>query len=65
MPGTRCPNCDVDMDPVDLDTGEGRFSLVTESSDEVLSAAGVAQVLDVEPTMCPECGLVRFYAEGR
>lgn len=60
-----CPDCGVDMEPVDLDTGTGRFSLVTESSDDVLGPIGVAQVVDVEPAMCPDCGLVRLYADGR
>lgn len=53
------------MDAVDLDTGDGRFSVVTESGDDVLSAVGIAQVQEVEPRMCPDCGLVRLYADRR
>jgi hypothetical protein len=63
MTERSCPDCGQTMDAVDLDTGEGRLSLVTESTDDVLSAAGVVQVTEVEPTMCDGCGLVRFYAE--
>lgn len=65
MSAPSCPDCERSMDTVDLDTGEGRLSLVTESSDDVLSAAGVVQVQDVEPRMGPGCGLVRFDAEGQ
>jgi hypothetical protein len=61
----RCPDCEQGMDAVDLETGEGRFSVVTESGDDVLSAVGIAQVQEVEPRMCPDCGLVRLYADRR
>jgi len=64
MADPSCPDCERAMDSVDLDTGDGRFSVVTESTDDVLSAAGVVQVQDVEPRMCPDCGLVRLYAES-
>lgn len=64
MSDPSCPDCERVMDSVDLDTGDGRFSVVTESTDDVLSAAGVVQVQDVEPRMCPDCGLVRLYAES-
>lgn len=42
------------MEAVDLDTGEGRLSLVTESTDDVLSVAGVDQVQEVDLRMCPD-----------
>lgn len=64
MKEPRCPDCDEGMEAVDLDTGDGRFSLVTGHTDAVLDAAGVLQVQEVEPTMCPECGLVRLYADA-
>jgi hypothetical protein len=63
MSERSCPDCRQELEAVDLDTGEGRLSLVTESTDDVLSAAGVVQVQEVEPKMCDGCGLVRFYAE--
>lgn len=64
MPESSCPDCEQGLEPVDLETGDGRFSLVTESSDDVLSAVGIAQLREVEPRMCPDCGLVRLYAEA-
>jgi hypothetical protein len=60
----RCPDCDVSLEEADLFTGQGEFRIRTEAeSDDVLAAVGVTKTLDVRPHRCPDCGLVRFYAE--
>ncbi|MFC4448171.1 MULTISPECIES: hypothetical protein [Halorussus] len=60
----RCPDCDVALEEADLFTGQGEFRVRTETeADDVLAAVGVAKALEVTPRRCPECGLVRFYAE--
>jgi uncharacterized protein with PIN domain len=60
----RCPDCDVALEAADLFTGQGDLKVRTEAeSDDVLAAVGVTKALEVEPRRCPECGLVRFYAE--
>lgn len=59
----RCPDCDVELEAADLFTGQGEFRIRTEvTGDDVLSAVGVVEALDVTPRRCPECGLVRLYA---
>ena len=60
----RCPDCDVSLEEADLFTGQGEFKIRTEAkSDDVLAAVGVTKALDVTPWRCPDCGLVRLYAE--
>jgi uncharacterized protein with PIN domain len=60
----RCPDCDVALKAADLFTGQGDLKVRTEAeSDDVLAAVGVTKALEVEPRRCPDCGLVRFYAE--
>lgn len=59
-----CPDCDVELEAADLFTGQGEFRVRTEvGSDDVLAAVGVTKALDVSPRRCPECGLVRLYAD--
>ncbi|USZ67813.1 hypothetical protein NGM10_13890 [Halorussus salilacus] len=60
----RCPDCGVALEQADLFTGQGDLKVRTETeSDGVLAAVGVTKALDVTPRRCPDCGLVRFYAE--
>jgi uncharacterized protein with PIN domain len=60
----RCPDCDVALEAADLFTGQGDLKVRTEAeSDDVLAAVGVSKALEVTPRRCPECGLVRLYAE--
>lgn len=60
----RCPDCGVALEEVDLFTGQGELKVRTEvEGDDVLAAVGVTKALDVTPRRCPDCGLVRFYAE--
>lgn len=57
-----CPDCGVTMEPGEL---QGiAHTLVTEEEREgVLGAAGLHQRRDVAVHFCPECGLVRLYAD--
>ncbi|MFC4552689.1 MULTISPECIES: hypothetical protein [Halorussus] len=60
----HCPDCDVTLEEADLFTGKGEFRVRTEAEgDDVLAAVGVTTARDVTPKRCPECGLVRLYAE--
>jgi hypothetical protein len=48
----RCPDCDIAMDPVQLQTPEG-FGLRVDAGDRpTVAPVGVA---------CPACGLLRLY----
>ena len=59
-----CPDCGVSLEEADLFTGQGEFKIRTEAeSDDVLAAVDVTKALDVTPWRCPDCGLVRLYAE--
>jgi transposase len=63
-PESCCPDCEVTLEDADLFTGQGDLKVRTEAeSDDVLAAVGVNKALEVTPRRCPECGLVRFYAE--
>lgn len=60
----RCPDCAVALEEAELFTGQGELKVRTDAEDDdVLAAVGVTKALDVTPRRCPECGLVRFYAE--
>ncbi|PSP55445.1 hypothetical protein BRC82_05785 [Halobacteriales archaeon QS_1_67_19] len=60
----RCPDCDVPLDEAELFTGQGDLKIRTDAEgDDVLAAVGVTKAVDVVPHRCPECGLVRFYAD--
>jgi uncharacterized protein with PIN domain len=63
-PEVRCPDCEAVLEAADLFTGQGDLKIRTETEDDdVLAAVGVTKALEVTPRRCPECGLVRFYAE--
>ena len=60
----RCPDCDVSFEEAELFTGKGDLKVRADAEgDDVLAAVGVTKALDVTPRRCPECGLVRLYAE--
>lgn len=64
MGARECPDCDVALEEADLFTGQGDLKVRTEAeSDGMLAAVGVEKSIDVTPWRCPECGLVRFYAD--
>ena len=61
----RCPDCGVTMEPVKLRTGEG-FSLrvsTDQRREGLLGKLGLTEDHSVEGRLCPECGLVRAYAD--
>ncbi|WP_162224385.1 hypothetical protein [Halorussus amylolyticus] len=61
----RCPDCGVTMERTKIQTGDG-FGLSVKTGEKaggLLGSLGVNKSLDVSPRMCPECGLVRLYAE--
>jgi len=62
----RCPDCGVTMERVDVRTGGGyELSVQTdEKRDGLLGSLGMNESRDVSPRMCPECGLVRLYADA-
>ncbi|WP_135830218.1 hypothetical protein [Halorussus halobius] len=61
----RCPDCGVTMERVNVHTSDG-FGLTLDSGekrDGFLGSLGVTESKDLSARACPECGLVRFYAE--
>lgn len=62
MAERRCPDCDVEMEPGELQ-GFAHTLVTEEEQDGVLGAAGLHRRHDLEVSFCPECGLVRLYAE--
>lgn len=62
----RCPDCDAKMaraTPVTAMQQE-RLKLRTEERRSgVLGSLGVTRKLPVDAFVCPECGLVRWYAD--
>lgn len=61
----RCPDCSVTMEPVKLRTGEGLSLQVNtdERREGLLGSLGLTEHHSVEGRLCPECGLVRAYAD--
>ena len=61
----RCPDCGVTMEGMTLrSTGGHEFQVVSEESREgILGKLGVNQTYGAETLVCPECGLVRLYAD--
>ncbi|MCU4799085.1 hypothetical protein OB920_01690 [Halobacteria archaeon HArc-gm2] len=61
----RCPDCDVVMGEVDFQMSNAYHPNVKlpERSEGILGSLGVKERRDVSAFMCPECGLVRFYAD--
>ncbi|WP_231182959.1 hypothetical protein [Haladaptatus sp. DYF46] len=56
-----CPDCNVSMETVEHQTfGEERISLQTEGG--LLSALGLSAEY-LNSYLCPDCRLVRFYAD--
>ena len=61
----RCPDCGVTMERVKIQTGDG-FGLKINTGEKrsgLLGSLGMTESRDVSPRACPECGLVRLYAE--
>lgn len=61
----RCPDCDVQMGEVDFQMSNAYHPKVKlpERSEGILGSLGVKERRDVSTFTCPECGLLRFYAD--
>ncbi|AHG00201.1 hypothetical protein HALLA_16750 [Halostagnicola larsenii XH-48] len=64
MNDTRCPDCAVTMEETTLRSQDG-FSLTinTGKRSGLLGKLGVGSTTGVDAVCCPECGLVRLYAD--
>jgi len=59
----RCPACAVTMERMSLQ-GYNNLTLIDDDPAEgVAGSLGMKQRHDVDPLVCPECGLVRLYAD--
>lgn len=65
MNARRCPDCGVSMEETDYaTTGGHEIQLVLDDAREgLLGSLGVNERADVTAYLCPECGLVRLYAD--
>ncbi|MFC7202815.1 hypothetical protein ACFQJC_04760 [Haloferax namakaokahaiae] len=65
MTTRRCPDCGVTMEEMELRTEDGfTLNLVTnEPKPGVLGGLGLKEKLKPVTVVCPECGLIRQYAE--
>jgi rubredoxin len=61
----RCPDCSVTMEEVEFSMGDAWNPHVRtgETRSGLLGKLGVDETKDLNTVMCPECGLVRHYAE--
>lgn len=65
----RCPDCEVTMAEVKFgmkvsaNDAWDPYVKTGESRGGILGALGAKQKHDIDPHLCPECGLVRFYAD--
>ncbi len=60
----RCPDCGVATEPADPVSSGYELQLRTDEQKGGLQGAlGVRERLDVTAFVCPECGLVRWYAD--
>lgn len=60
-----CPDCNVSMDPVEFGMNDAWNPHVRtgEKREGLLGKIGVEEQTPVETFMCPNCGLVRQYAD--
>ena len=61
----RCPDCSVTMERVEFSMGDAWNAHIKtgEKREGLLGKLGAAETKDLTTVMCPECGLVRHYAE--
>ncbi|ACV48102.1 MULTISPECIES: hypothetical protein [Halomicrobium] len=60
----QCPDCGVAMEPAQLSAGGNNVRARTEDQHEgFLGSLGLRGSHRLEARLCPECGLVRTYAE--
>jgi predicted RNA-binding Zn-ribbon protein involved in translation (DUF1610 family) len=61
----RCPDCGVTLEEITL-RSNGGYELQAVSDEHrggILGSLGMKERLDLTTLACPECGLVRLYAE--
>ncbi len=64
MEQRRCPDCGVTMEQVSVRDGEGmKPSIATGKRDGLLGKIGMRNTTKLQGVCCPECGLVRLYAD--
>ena len=61
----RCPDCGVTMEEVEFSMGDAWNAHVRtgEKRSGLLGKLGMNERKELTTVMCPECGLVRHYAE--
>ncbi|PSP55444.1 hypothetical protein BRC82_05780 [Halobacteriales archaeon QS_1_67_19] len=60
----RCPDCGVALESVQYDaTHRGNKIRIVDDDGGILSKLGLRNNTYAHGYVCPECGLVRFYAE--
>ncbi|WP_049927945.1 hypothetical protein [Halopiger goleimassiliensis] len=64
MDQRRCPDCGVTMKSVPVHDSEGMGLRITTGSREgLLGTLGITNSAKLRGVCCPECGLVRLYAD--
>ncbi|QRV13811.1 hypothetical protein [Haloterrigena salifodinae] len=64
MKQRRCPDCGVTMEPVPVRDGESMgLSIATGEREGLLGKLGFKNRAKLQGVCCPECQLVRLYAE--
>lgn len=60
-----CPDCDVSMAPAEFRMYDAKNPKVRtgETRSGLLGALGMEESRPVETVVCPDCGLLRFYAD--
>ncbi|EMA50676.1 hypothetical protein [Halococcus salifodinae] len=62
----RCPDCGVTMEVTKAVTSVDSESVKLKTDDKregLLGSLGMKRTLGVDAYLCPECGLVRLYAD--
>ncbi|PGF17003.1 hypothetical protein CP556_13325 [Natrinema sp. CBA1119] len=64
MEQRRCPDCGVTMEETKVrDTESSRLLISTGKRDGLLGTIGLENRAELQGVCCPECGLVRLYAD--
>jgi hypothetical protein len=67
MDEKRCPDCSATMDTETVIGSANREPMqlrTDESAGGVLGKLGMNETLSIDTWACPECGLVRLYADA-
>ena len=60
----QCPDCGVDMDELAVDASGHPLRVVSETNKAGLPGSlGAKQTYGTTAVVCPECGLIRLYAD--